>query len=194
MAIISLLTICGLEELGSHSRRGVTHVLSILDPDLPDPTAFSTYDTHHRTILRFHDVIEPGPGLILPQADHVRAILDFGAEQFGGRADSADLHLLVHCHAGVSRSTAAMAMLLAQAHPEEDEDELFDRIGRVRPQAWPNSRMIGMADEQLRREGRLTAALGRFYARHLAARPETRRFMEENGRSREVAMAEAALT
>jgi predicted protein tyrosine phosphatase len=192
MATISLLTICGLEELGSHASRGVTHVLSILDPEWPDPTAFSTYDTHHRTVLRFHDVIEPGPGLILPDEGHVRSILAFGTEQFGGGGNAADPHLLVHCHAGVSRSTAAMTMLLAQAHPEQDEDELFDRIGRVRPQAWPNSLMIGMADEQLRRDGRLTAALGRFYARHLAARPDTRRFMEENGRSREVAMAEAA--
>ena len=36
---ISLLTICGLEELEQHRARGVTHVLSILDPDWPDPQA-----------------------------------------------------------------------------------------------------------------------------------------------------------
>ena len=34
---VSLLTICGLDELASHSTRGVTHVLSILDPDWPEP-------------------------------------------------------------------------------------------------------------------------------------------------------------
>ena len=37
-ASISVLTICGLDELDSHGSRGVTHVLSILDPGWPDPT------------------------------------------------------------------------------------------------------------------------------------------------------------
>jgi len=46
---ISLVTICGLEELDGHSARGVTHVLSILDPDWADPQAFLAFDPHHRT-------------------------------------------------------------------------------------------------------------------------------------------------
>src|SRR5215218_7556939 len=75
---ISLLTICGLEELESHSARAVTHVLSILDPEWPDPQAFAAYDPHHRTILRFHDAIEPGRNVVLPQIGHVEAILGFG--------------------------------------------------------------------------------------------------------------------
>ena len=76
---ISLLTICGLEELDQHRAGGVTHVLSILDPDWADPEAFGAFDPHHRTILRFHDVIEPAPGLQLPQVGHVEAVLAFGA-------------------------------------------------------------------------------------------------------------------
>src|SRR4051812_34857716 len=52
---VSLLTICGLEELASHSTRGVTHILSILDPDWPEPDAFRAYDTDsgRRTRLGF---------------------------------------------------------------------------------------------------------------------------------------------
>ncbi len=75
---VSLLTICGLEELASHRTRGVTHVLSILDPDWPEPDALRAYDPHHRTTLQFHDAIEPAPGIILPQVDDVEAILAFG--------------------------------------------------------------------------------------------------------------------
>ena len=45
---ISLLTICGLGELEQHRTRGVTHVLSILDPDWADPQAFLASDPHHR--------------------------------------------------------------------------------------------------------------------------------------------------
>jgi predicted protein tyrosine phosphatase len=188
----SLFTICGLSELEYHRARGITHVLSILDPDWPEPEAFWAYDPHHRTTLHFHDVIEPGPGLILPAPEHVEAVLTFGQSLANGAGGQDEAHLLVHCHMGVSRSTAAMATLLAQLHPEEDEDHIFARLLEVRPQAWPNSRMIGFADDLLGRQGRLTAALARLYARHLAKCPEMARFMRVNGRAREVEMALAA--
>ena len=169
---VSLLTICGLEELASHSTRGVTHILSILDPDWPEPDAFRIYDPHHRTTLQFHDVIEPAPGLILPDLSHVEAILDFGRSLTREVAAGDDRHLLVHCHMGISRSTAAMLMLLAQARPQEDADALLERLRAIRPQAWPNLRMVEFGDSLLDRGGRLTAALGWHYAHQLAARPD----------------------
>lgn len=188
----SLLTICGLSELDHHRTRGVTHVLSILDPDWPEPEPFRAYDPHHRTTLNFHDVIEPGPGLILPRREHVERIVAFGKRLNGDATEHREGHLLVHCHMGISRSTAAMATLLAQADPQEDEDAMFARIVEIRPQAWPNSVMIGFADELLDRHGRLTAALARLYARQLARRPETGREMRGLARGREVDMGEAA--
>jgi predicted protein tyrosine phosphatase len=186
---ISLLTICGLEELGHHSDRAVTHVLSIIDPDCPDPQAFQAYDAHHRTILRFHDVVEPFPGYVMPEPGHVEAILGFGQSLRRGADARDEGHLLVHCHAGISRSTAAMAMLLAQTYPDQNEDHIFQRLVEIRPQAWPNSRMIGFADRLLSRNGRLNAALGRLYARQLALRPDLDETMRRHGRAREVEMA-----
>ena len=82
---IQMLTICGISELSDQRERSVTHVLSILDPDHPDPEAFEAYDPHHRTILRFHDIINPIPGMILPAPEHVEAILRFG-DEVAGRA------------------------------------------------------------------------------------------------------------
>ena len=146
----SALTICGLDELDRRSARGVTHVLSILDPDWPEPTALSAFDPHRRATLRFHDAIEPAPGIVLPQKSDVEAILGFG-----GRAGDDLSHLLIHCHMGLSRSTAAMLMILAQALPRETEDAIADKLLEIRPQSWPNSRMIGIADEILGRDGRL---------------------------------------
>jgi len=188
---VSLLTICGLEELGHHSSRGVTHVLSILDPEWPDPEDFRSWDPHHRTTVSFHDSIEPTPGQILPGRDHVERILAFGRDLDTG-AETGDAHLLVHCHMGVSRSTAAVAMLIAQSHADADEDAIFARLAEVRPQAWPNSLMIAFADKILGRDGRLTAALGRHYARRLAVRPEIEDFMRTHGRTHEIEMALAA--
>jgi predicted protein tyrosine phosphatase len=172
--------ICGLDELIGHQGRGITHVLSILDPDWPDPAAFRAFDPHFRATFRFHDAIEPGPDILLPQRGDVEAILTFGrdAAEAGG--------LLIHCHAGISRSTAATLMILAQAHPREREDELAERLLQNRPQAWPNSRMITFADELLDRHGRLSAATAGIYARQLERRPELAEIMRRGNRAREV--------
>jgi predicted protein tyrosine phosphatase len=172
--------ICGLDELIGHQGRGVTHILSILDPEWPDPEAFQAYDPHFRATLRFHDAIESGPDILLPQRPDVEAILTFGrdAAEAGG--------LLIHCHAGISRSTAATLMILAQAHPHEDEEELAERLLQTRPQAWPNSRMIGFADELLDRNGRLMTATTGIYAQQLVRRPELGETMRRLNRGREV--------
>ncbi len=176
----STLTVCGLDELDDNSGRGVTHVLSILDPEWPVPAALLGFDPHVRATLYFNDAIEPGPGIVLPQKSDVETILAFGR-------DAGDVsHLLIHCHAGISRSTAAMLMILAQALPHESEDAIVDRLIAIRPQAWPNSRMVAFADELLGRDGRLGAAIGRIYARHLKTRPELAKTMREGNRGREV--------
>jgi len=188
---ISVLTICGIEELPGHEARSVTHVLSLLDPEWPELEAFRRYGAHHRRILHFNDIIEPQPGRIVPTADDVAASLGFGAELQASKEDREEGHLLVHCHMGVSRSTAAMLSLLAQAHPDEEEDRLFARLRDIRPQAWPNSLMVGFADEQLGRGGRLTAALRRHYGLRLRHDPEVGEWMTRLGRVREVEMAVA---
>ena len=81
-----------------------------------------------------------------------------------------------------------MLMILAQAHPGESEDAVVERLLAIRPQAWPNSRMIGFADELLGRSGRLLAAVGRIYARRLKAFPEFGEMMRRGNRGREVEM------
>jgi predicted protein tyrosine phosphatase len=191
MLRLSLLNVCGLDELEDYSARGITHVLSILDPGWPEPQAFSSYDPHHRVALHFHDTIQPGPDLVLPEPEHVEAILGFGRHLIAD-AERQQAHLLVHCHAGISRSTAAMATLLAYAQPRKDEDWVFARIREIRPRAWPNSLMIAFADEMLERRGRLSAALSRFYLQQLRNYPETEQLMRKHGRAPEVDMALAA--
>jgi predicted protein tyrosine phosphatase len=182
------LTICGLTELGSFQNAAVTHVLSILDPGYPDPGDFAAYGPHKRLTLRFDDIIEPAPGLSLPELHHIEALIEFGK---GLAADGDDplSHLLVHCHAGISRSTASMTTLLAEARPDLEEDALFAHVREIRPQAWPNSLMIGMADALLGRGGRLSAALGRHYGEQIRLRPDLAEMIKRAGRGKEVLMA-----
>lgn len=187
---ISVLTICGIDELPEHGPRAVTHVLSLLDPNWPELTGFQTYGKHSRTTLRFHDVIDPGPGLTLPTKAHVAEILAFGdALATESKADR-ERHLLVHCHMGISRSSAAMLSLMAQMQPQETEDQLFARLRQIRPQAWPNSLMVGYADELLGREGRLVSALRRHYGVQVRERPQFLEWMRRLARDRELDMAE----
>ncbi|MBR7540181.1 dual specificity protein phosphatase family protein, partial [Mycobacterium tuberculosis] len=79
------------------------------------------------------------------------------------KAEGAEGHLLIHCHMGISRSTAAMLSLLAQTYPDESEVRLFERLRQIRPQAWPNSLMIQYADDLLGRNGKLVDELRRHY-------------------------------
>lgn len=186
---ISVLTVCGIEELPHQRARRVTHVLSLLDPEWPEIDAFESYGAHERKTLRFHDVIEAVEGRVPPTPEHLAEILRFGAELPSAESEHSEGHLLVHCHMGVSRSTAAMVSLLAQAEPELDEDLLFARLREIRPQAWPNSLMVRYADALLGREGRLNAALRRHYGHQIRREPNFDDWMTRLGRGREVEMA-----
>ncbi|MFK0166442.1 tyrosine phosphatase family protein [Rhizobium sp. NPDC090279] len=186
------LTVCGIEELPDQRARNVTHVLSLLDPEYPELDVFHSYAKHHRTTMRFHDIIATAPGRLMPQPEHVETILKFGSEFQAQQDPGASRHLLVHCHMGVSRSTAAMLSLMAQANPDEPGESLFSRLVAIRPQAWPNSQMIGFADEQLGRKGDLKTALARHYGRQIKLRPDFVEWMTRLGRQAELEMAAPA--
>ncbi|HEX9904272.1 MAG TPA: protein-tyrosine-phosphatase [Propylenella sp.] len=182
------LTICGLTELGAFRNADVTHILSILDPSYPDPADFASYRPHKRLTLRFDDIIEAGPGMQLPERRHIEALLAFGDGLAVPEGDPLG-HLLVHCHAGISRSTASMTILLAEALPEAGADALYARIREIRPQAWPNSRMIGLADDLLGRGGMLVDGLRRHYGEQIRRRPDLADMIQRVGRGKEVLMA-----
>jgi len=179
------ITVCGIGELDEHCAVGVSHVLSILDPDAPVPPAFGTFGEHERLELRFHDVIADVPGMIAPQPEHVRALLRFGADL--AREPPARAHLLVHCHAGISRSSAAMTLILAQALPERAAPDILQEVLRIRGKAWPNIRMLDIGDAMLGRRGTLVAAAHELYRWQLQRRPELEAPMRDAGRAREVA-------
>ena len=69
--------------------------------------------------------------------------------------------VVIHCQAGISRSTAAAAIFHAVALGEGREEEAVQRVFAVREYANPNRRMIALADEILGLGGRLIAAVER---------------------------------
>ena len=164
------LTICGLDELPAHAGGGVTHVLSIIDPEAPLPAALTRFEAlRQHWALRFHDISTPARDMTPPAQADVEQIIAVGREL--ARSASGG-HVLVHCHAGVSRSTAATAILLARESPGR-EAEAFRTVARLRPGAWPNGRMIDLADALLARQGRLTAGLREMQEARMGGRPRS---------------------
>ena len=181
------ITVCGLEELAGHAERQVSHVLSILDPDMAEPEAFGTYGEHARLELKFDDIIEEMPGKQPPQPEHIGQMLEFGRDLL--RDEESVRHLLVHCHAGISRSTASMTLLLAQAQPELGAAEVLAQVLHIRNKAWPNLRILTLGEEQLGRGGEFSLAVGAIYRYQLERRPEIKQFFIESGRAREIEVA-----
>jgi predicted protein tyrosine phosphatase len=177
------VTVCGLDELTEHGAAGVSHVLSILDPGAPVPPAFEGFGGDRRLELRFHDVIDDLPGFVAPGFEDVGRMLGF-AQRLPGATKGC--HLLIHCHAGISRSSAAFLLVLAQARPTLPADGIAAAVLRARPRAWPNLRIVELGDRMLGRHGEVVAAAQMIYRRRLADEPEFGASLAAGGRGREV--------
>ena len=66
--------------------------------------------------------------------------------------------MIVHCWAGISRSTAAALILACALDPARDEQAAADALRAASPTATPNALMIALADDLLGRQGRLIRA------------------------------------
>ncbi len=184
MAFFDALTICGLDELAAHQSKGVSHVVSIIDPDLDHSDLLLGFPPSRRFLFRFHDIIEPMDAHQLPTEDDVAALLDVGRELM----DEPVEHLLVHCHMGLSRSTAT-AVMMQLLDPDVTEREAFDQVDAVRPRCWPNSLMLQVADELLGREGRLIEETRLYHRRMLDRHSDLQGILAGSPRGPEVVRA-----
>jgi len=129
----------------------VSHVVSLLDPDTPFPVVREVGSRHLR--LEVHDIEAPVDGLDICCSDRMQMILDFVT----GWTPTAPI--LIHCYAGLSRSTAT-AFITACAHnPGADEEEIAYALRKASPHASPNRHFVALADASLGRNGRMTRAI-----------------------------------
>ncbi|MDQ6438224.1 tyrosine phosphatase family protein [Mesorhizobium sp. LHD-90] len=103
--------------------------------------------------LKMHDIAEAQEGFTLPGEEHVRSLIDFG------HAWDRRKPLIIHCFAGISRSTASAYIIAAALVPERDEAELAATLRKLSPSATPNPRLISLADQMLGRENRMVEAV-----------------------------------
>lgn len=133
-------------------RSRARHILSLIDAGTPIERPHSVPAENH-VRLDFNDIVEPMDGKVMPSAEHVEAILDFGT-----RWDRA-APLVVHCWAGISRSTATAFILSCALMPHRSEVEIAQALRRASPSATPNRLLVAFADDRLKRGGRMTTAV-----------------------------------
>ena len=94
-------------------------------------------------------------------------------------------HALVHCHAGISRSQAAAAILMCQ-HAPGQEEAAFLRLLELRKHGWPNTRMVEFADRLLKRDGAMLAGLNAYRRALLKEKPHLKDVIRNIGRGHEL--------
>jgi predicted protein tyrosine phosphatase len=92
-------------------------------------------------------------GYIHPADEHVSRLIDFV------RGWDRAKPLVVHCYAGISRSTAGAYVAACALNPGRSELAIAQAIRAASPTATPNARFIALADQALGRNGRMTAAI-----------------------------------
>ncbi len=150
------ITIAGLDELEQLKAEPFTRVISICEADLK---ATRGYEAQLRVFFPgatfsfayFDDVQFSREGA--PDRNQVYRILLF-SQRF-----TLNDRILIHCRAGISRSTAIACAITCQHSPAGEEKLAVEHIRSLRPQMAPNFLIIKLADEILQRQGKLIAAI-----------------------------------
>lgn len=129
-----------------------SHLVTLINSGTPVTRPASIAADNH-LFLGFNDIVEPVSGLTPPGEHHVRELLDFTGEW--DRAAP----ILIHCFAGISRSTAAAYITALALNPTLDEEALAQSLRAAAPSATPNARMVAIADTVLERDGRMVKAI-----------------------------------
>jgi predicted protein tyrosine phosphatase len=148
----SIIYVCNLIEMPEHVEAlGVSHLVSLVAPNEQPPTPSGIAGhRHHR--VEIHDISEPLDGHVLPTPEHVAGLIEFMRAWPQHEAP-----ILIHCVAGISRSMAAALITLAVKAPGR-ELEAARHVRNAAPHAYPNRRMIAVADQMLGCHGRLIDA------------------------------------
>ena len=125
----------------------ITYLISIGDGDDPLPQGYENAERKLR--LRIADVVTE-EGATVEDIQHIVQL----AEQLRSERGT----LLIHCEAGVSRSTATALIIYACWLGQGREAEAMERVVTQRPYAIPNRRMVALADRLLALEGNLLRA------------------------------------
>jgi predicted protein tyrosine phosphatase len=129
-----------------------SHLLTLLSPGGEPPEVVGDHAPARRLFLPVNDIGEAREALTAPDQAIVEQILAFSADW------TREQPFLVHCWAGISRSTAAAFAVACQHRPDAPEAAVAQALRRASPLATPNRLIVAFADQALGRQGRMIAA------------------------------------
>jgi predicted protein tyrosine phosphatase len=148
-----MIHVCSLARLyATVDETGARHIVTLLRlTDRVQRPSHILAENH--LVLAVDDIAAPMDGYTAPAEEHVKRLIDFV-----GTWDRA-APMVVHCFAGISRSTAGAFVAACVINPQRDEMEIAQAIRSASRTAQPNARIVSIADGLLKRDGRMVRAV-----------------------------------
>ncbi|WP_134497248.1 tyrosine phosphatase family protein [Microvirga pakistanensis] len=147
------LHVCPLSRLNETiATIGPSHMVSLMGGGATIERPASIAPDRH-LVISVNDILEPMEGYVLAGPEHMEQLLAFV------RAWDRGSPLLLHCWAGISRSTAGAYIAACALAPERDEVAIARALREAAPSATPNARFVALADDLLGRGGRMVDAI-----------------------------------
>ena len=148
-----MIHVCSLAALPATVKTtGASHVLTVMANVDQVQRPVSVLPANHLKV-QVDDITEAIEGFVAPSEIHIEQVLNFV------RGWDRNAPLVVHCYAGISRSTASAFAAVCALNPNRDEIAIARQIRAASPIAAPNRLIVSLADKALGREGRMLRAL-----------------------------------
>ena len=148
-----MIHVCSLAALPDTVKAtGASHVLTVMANVDQVRRPESVLPANHLKIS-MDDITEQMDGFVVPSDSHIEQVLNFV------RGWDRSAPLVVHCYAGISRSTASAFAAVCMLNPHRDEISIARQLRATSPIASPNRLIVGLADRALGRDGRMLRAL-----------------------------------
>lgn len=148
-----MIHVCSLARLHpTVEETGARHIVTLIN-DQTRVVRPECVPAEDHLFLPMHDIAVELEGYNAPAEKHVRDLIDFGT-RWHRRTP-----MVVHCYAGISRSSAGAYIIACALNPKRDEAALAWQIREASATAMPNKRLVAFADTLLERNGRMIAAV-----------------------------------
>lgn len=148
-----MLHVCSLAHLpGTVQTTGASHVITVM-ADVGKVQRPPSIQEQNHLVISMDDIIAEADGFTAPAIEHVERVLNFG------RSWNRTAPMVIHCYAGISRSTASAFAIACALNPNRAEAQIAQCIRNASPSAYPNRLIVTHADQLLGRCGRMIRAL-----------------------------------
>ena len=149
------IIICGLADIeNAVETYKPDMMLTIINKNFSPETPQGLNPSRHLKML-IDDISEPRDGFRLPEKEDVQKLLDFTSDWDQSKP------IIIHCHMGISRSTATSLGLICKLDPD-NLDLHVEKLMKIAPHASPNQLMTKYVDEILGLENKLLKTLDFF--------------------------------